>query len=133
MNNPIYHRRNLPHIHAPLAAYFITFRLHGSIPVSQLKELHEKHQNKSDAGSRIFLKYDTILDRAIYGPRYLSTNSIAQLTKDALHHYDGRDYNLLSYCIMSNHVHVAWSLLEGSRDVSEILHSIKRFTARKAN
>lgn len=51
--------------------------------------------------------------------------------------FDGQRYELLAYCIMPNHVHVVLTPLlkiAGSYySLAGIMHSIKGFTARRAN
>ena len=47
--------------------------------------------------------------------------------------HGNKSYRLICYCIMSNHVHLVIQLLEGAPDLSQVMHSIKRYTARKAN
>lgn len=44
-----FHRRNLPHIYVPNSTYFITFRLKGSIPQIQLKQLFAWKENLKQA------------------------------------------------------------------------------------
>nr|WP_255233344.1 transposase [Aliifodinibius salipaludis] len=49
---------------------------------------------------------------------------------------DSKKYDLYAYCIMPNHVHLVFKLLktedEIDNPVTEILRSLKRFTAREA-
>jgi putative transposase len=56
---------------------------------------------------------------------------------DSLHFLDELVYDLDAFTIMSNHVHVLFSPLEkeegGYHALPSIMHSLKRFTARKAN
>ena len=49
---------------------------------------------------------------------------------DALRHRHETDYNLHSWVIMANHVHI---LITPHIPVSTLMHSLKRFTARQAN
>jgi putative transposase len=50
---------------------------------------------------------------------------------------NGQVYELISYCIMPNHIHLVCTPLLKEQNVffglSEILHSLKRHTARAAN
>ncbi len=102
--------------------------------------------NLSDAAKqRYFANFEPYLDRASSGPHWLSDERIARLVADSLHFWDGKRYELLCYCIMPNHVHMVIDL-EGfaklsavgqfnklSYQLSPILHSIKRYTAREGN
>ena len=116
------YERNLPHIQPIGAAFFVTFRLLGSIPNIKLLELKESFENKKlelersglpyiDAlvhreRKKFFSKYDELLDKVIGGPTYLKQHEIAQLIKDEIHRFDGKLYDLTAYTIMSNHVHL---------------------------
>ncbi len=40
------------------------------------------------------------------GPHYLKNPRIAGLVQQELHRFDGELYDLICYCIMSNHVHI---------------------------
>ncbi|MCP3929494.1 MAG: hypothetical protein GY705_10375 [Bacteroidetes bacterium] len=63
------------------------------------RELINKHK-------RFFAKYDQLLDRIQIGPHYLKDEKIAALIAREMHRFDGDLYELISYCIMSNHVHL---------------------------
>ena len=54
-------------------------------------------------------KLDEHLDAA-HGSCALSEPRLAQIVADPLHHFDGRRYDLWSYVIMPNHVHVLFML-----------------------
>jgi putative transposase len=60
-----------------------------------------------------------------------------QITMDALRHWDSREWTLYAAVVLPDHVHgLAQPLLRddgGAFDLGEILHSIKRFSARKIN
>jgi REP element-mobilizing transposase RayT len=50
---------------------------------------------------------------------------------------DGKAIQLWAYCIMPNHVHIVFTILEQADGLcvplSKILHSFKRYTARECN
>jgi putative transposase len=117
-----FYRRNLPHLQPPGAAFFVTFRLAGSIPKAVLDELREEteivqakldlmpdspeHTERLYREQRLlFKKWDDALDAGT-GPDWLRTPSIAQMVAENMRRYDAKRYDLLAYCIMSNHVHV---------------------------
>lgn len=140
MNQIYFHRRNLPHIYIPERTYFITFRLKGSLPQNIINELRSNADFKSALQSvrykeqkKFFKVYDDFLNNASFGPTYLSNPQIAEIVSTAIKYYDRKDYHLCSYCIMPNHVHVLFTLFENSRSVSNIMQSIKRYSARHAN
>jgi len=73
---------------------------------------------------------DRILDTAATGPLYLRMPQVARMVQDAIHSRNDREYALHAYAIMPNHVHL---LITPSREVSRIMQSLKRFTAREGN
>ena len=139
MEQKVFHRRNLPHLHPSVGTFFITFRLAGSLPAGVIKRLREEVEEQEKSKKKIknqkgfFAQYDDLLDNAKNGVHYVSNPTIATLCKNQLHYYDGKEYDLIAYCIMSNHVHVVYLLKENSRSISQIMHSIKRYTAKESN
>ena len=139
----LFFRRNLPYLHPSEGVFFITYRLAGSIPKELLenkfllgtKLITKKEREKKGSFSHIdeFNDFDNLLDDCHNEIAYLKDPKILQLNKDVLHVYDGKDYSLICYCIMSNHVHLVLKTMEGGRTLSQIMHSIKRFTARESN
>ena len=115
-----YYRRSLPHIQPVGACFFVTFRLKNSIPRAKLYELKQAYDEKIaplkgrsiakedmyKEQKRHFAKYDQLLDKIKTGPHYLKDTGIASIVAKELHRFDGELYNLLAYCIMSNHVHI---------------------------
>lgn len=118
-----FYRSNLPHIQPVGAAFFITFRLAGSIPKAIIQGLSEKYHlqiqkaaNISDAYLRnleiynlrkIYLvELDLILDKINEGPQYLKDVEVMNIIGNEFKKHDGILYDLIAYCIMSNHVHL---------------------------
>lgn len=143
-----YYKRNLPHWQPHEAEYFVTFRLAGSIPKeavikikSKQKELEQGEkqiENLSQKISRkIFQKYERLLEDNNQGPFWLRQSELAALVCEAIEFRDGNQYELYAYCIMPNHVHIVFKLLNSDLEtefpVTKILGSLKRFTAREAN
>jgi REP element-mobilizing transposase RayT len=138
---------NLPHWTREGGIYSVTFRLVDSLPQAvQLmwkKERQEiinrARQNKrplSPAEHRqlqhLFSeKVEKFLDAGI-GQCWMRRPEIADIVADALSHFDGERYRLLSWCVMPNHVHVVVKPLPGHK-LSNITHSWKSFTSNKAN
>ncbi len=130
-------RGYLPHFDHPGLVQSITFRLYDSVPSSVLAgwqselrlaggeaandprcaELRERTERYADQG---------------HGSCSLRDENIAVLVQDALLHFDGQRYRLLSWCVMPNHVHVLIETRMGFR-VSDVVHSWKSFTAKEAN
>jgi REP element-mobilizing transposase RayT len=140
-----FYKRRLPHIQVAGATYFITFRLVNSLPMEALDKLAEEKQkitklpeNQKEAAHRAwFEKYDGYLDKALHGDLYLKNEQIADMVAVSIQFRNGKAYDLISYCIMLNHVHLVCMPLEKSDGtyfgLTEILHSLKRHTAREAN
>lgn len=148
------YRKNLPHIQPPGATLFVTIRLAGSIPSAVQQQLLEEARRSEKALERVsnsrerarqayleqrrmFGKWDAVLDASPSGPRWLSDPRVAQLVVDSLHYRDARVYELDTFCVMSNHVHVVFTPLrkegETYHALPAIMHSLKRHTARQAN
>ncbi len=116
---PVY-RRNLPHFQPPGAAFFVTFRLAGSLPknvvrqwdrerqwLAHLSETNVTHydQVKRDFERWWFKKFELVLDGATVGPVWLNDERVASKVAESLHYRDGKVYRLDAFTIMSNHVH----------------------------
>lgn len=152
---------NLPHWYKPGHAHFITYRLANSIPVHLLHQWKEARlaqskgsspnsadsfANRDRAHKLFFKKYDDHLDRCS-GVRWLERTDVAELVRENLYHHHGSLYQLLSWCVMPNHVHIliqpleqtsgdlklADELPDGKSPLSRIMHSLKSYTANSAN
>lgn len=145
-----YYRRRLPHYHPPKATFFITFRLAGSLPteiVAQLmeeREFRERLINKEkdarrkellleEERKRYFGHFDSFLDKAQSGNKWLADPNVADIVSEAIKHRDGKAYDLLAYCIMPNHVHLVVDVERSDASLYRILQSLKAYTAVKAN
>lgn len=137
MTNKHFHRRNLPHLYFSEGIYFITFRLADSLPSSKVAEIKELISDRKirdeEKFKRLLKKYDEILDSGHYGNRHLENSEISEICKHTLHYLDGKDFKLICYCIMPNHIHLVFELIKKNRGISKIMQSIKRTSARKCN
>jgi putative transposase len=124
----VLYKRHRPHWFPENRAVFITWRLCGSIAVAEIERV--RRAEESGAALR-FKKLDDILDKARTGPTWLAETAIAKIVCDSIFHGDEIEkYELDSYVVMSNHVHIlVWPL----SPVPEIMRSLKSFTARDAN
>ena len=128
------HKRNLPHLYFSDGMYFITYRLVNTIPLKMLSIIHSELKiidNKKY--ERIIKKYDSVLDSGEYGKNYLRIKEVAEICKTTLHYPDGKDYKLICYTIMPNHIHMVFELLPSNKGISKIMQSIKRISAKRAN
>ncbi len=67
-----------------------------------------------------------------HGACWLRYPEIAAMVRDALRFHDGKKYDLKAWVIMPNHAHILLVPNEGEH-LDKILHSIKSYTAQKAN
>jgi putative transposase len=152
-----FHRRNLPHYYPKGAKFFITFRLYNSIPQAFLEQLKAnfeakvaeitRYQNPENHSQLIdneqkrhFARYDDYLDKVNNGIDYLKQSQVAEIVKEAIHHRDGKLYDLLAYCVMSNHVHLVFDTaiqLEkpdiAYQNLDKIIGGLKSYTANQIN
>ena len=146
-----FYRRNLPHYFIPEACYFITYRLANSLPVQKLQLLKNEYEqvckeiklqklSKIEIDKKItnewkkyFDRIDNLLHQNSGGPKYLEQTQIADIIAESLKFFDANDYDLISYCIMPNHVHCVLKLNEGSRSLDKIMQSVKRYSASESN
>ncbi len=136
----LFYRRHLPHWQPRGAVLFVTFRLKGPPPVGAVESLPGKHllETKDILDERSsFYRWNDRLDRNPQGPFWLAQPAVAPLVQEALHYRDKREYCLFGFCIMPNHVHAVLEPLENGDSrpfqLSRIMQSLKRHTARKAN
>jgi putative transposase len=117
-----FYRRSLPHLQPVGATFFVTFRLAGSIPKIKILELQEGFEEIKNyllekrppnfkeklikEHYRFFLIYDDLLHKINSGPHFLKIPNVASIVADQIHELDGEFYDLITYCIMSNHVHI---------------------------
>jgi len=140
-------RGYLPHWTAQGAVYHVTFRLHDALPVREVEKIkmeREQIVRRTDQAQRELTEYEKKRLKKLYsdkiekyldggkGKCYLSDAEVASVMASTLRHFDGDRYELYSWCIMPNHVHVVVQPL-GENTLSEILHSWKSYTAHEAN
>jgi len=157
-----YYHQRLPHIQPTGSAYFITFRLHGSIHNAIIRELqrdynraidqtmqlytdnHTTNLKKFNIRKKLIVKYDQILENRQAGPTYLKEEKVAVMCMEQILRYDGQLYELIACTIMSNHVHLLFDTsiqLENENDssretiiqIDQIMKKIKGPTAVYAN
>ena len=117
--------RRLPHLYPNDRWLFLTWSLHGAVRTSQYPPPH-----KASAG-QAFVWMDRQLDMAHAGPMFLRQDAIANLVTASLHRgVELGHYELASFVIMANHVHV---LLLPKVAASRLMKSLKGYTAREAN
>ena len=95
-----FHRR-LEHSSRPGSAYFVTWRLDGSLPVTRVTDFWTSDGPK-------FVELDQLLDAVSTGPRWLERRDVADVVAKALWKGVGESrYELGAWVLMPNHVHRA--------------------------
>jgi REP element-mobilizing transposase RayT len=143
-----FHTRNvLPHIKREGGAYFVTFRLAGTLPrevLLQLKHEREVIIQQALAAKRpltwqeqeeLFRWYSSLVDKYLdagHGDCWLRRSDIADVVAGAIQFHAGTRFDLRAWCVMPNHVHaVLRPLMDWT--LSKILKSWKGYTAHEAN
>jgi len=138
------HRRRLPHWQQEGTTYFVTFRLADALPIPVLRQWQAERENwlrqnpkpwtvgKEQEFHELFhSKMESHLDQN-HGACVLRDRNVGEIVEGLLRHFDGQRYQLGSFVIMPNHVHVVVRPLL-NHSLSEILHSWKSFSANQAN
>ena len=134
----------LPHWQQRNVFVFVTWRLGDSLPQVKLDQWKEeqgiwlkRHPRPWDARTarryhkRFSRRIEDWLDQGS-GSCILKDPVLARVVADALRHFDGERYELASFVVMPNHVHVLFRPL-GSHQIPKIVKSWKWFTARQIN
>ena len=123
-------RGYLPHIADGDLTQVLTFQLADAVPLKVLRRVSVLSV-APDSRSRARALLQATLDSGL-GACWLRRPDIAALVQDALGYFDGRRYDLKAWVIMPNHVHVVLRL-HGDEVLSKVMHSLKSFTAHRAN
>ena len=124
-----WHERGyLPHFDAPFVTQFVTFMLHDDFPVTRRREWEGILNEPEDSQRR--RKLEAWLDRG-HGECWLRRADLAALVEAQLRKGDGQDYQLQSWMLMPNHVHVVVDVW--ATPLSELLRLWKGASARAAN
>jgi hypothetical protein len=130
MNSRVFYRRNLPHWHPDGAAVFLTWRLHGCLPLSA-DTANLGCDNRVRPGLR-FKVLDAALDKASIGPRWLEDPRIAACVVNGIRTGEASlgFYKLHAFVVMPNHVHL---LISPRLPLPRIMNGLKGVTARDSN
>jgi putative transposase len=147
--NKTHYQRNLPHIQPKNGVFAVTICLKGSLPKTKIKALRDARDFKikeaeeskaSDAEIQQLIKkerdlyfgmFDALLDEVSTGPTWLKKPEIAQIVVESLNFINNKWCKIVAFCIMSNHIHIV--LYKCEKQLYEILGSMKRYTATRAN
>ena len=124
-------RGYLPHIDAENITQFITFRLADSMPQNLLEKWRSELESGEITDVDMRKRIELFLDSG-YGSCCLRDRRVAEVIRDTLLKWNGIRYRLIAWVIMPNHVHLLIEL--GTEfSLSEVMHSIKSYTAHEAN
>ncbi len=137
-------QNRLPHWQQGGTWVFVTWRLGDSLPKAKLDQWNEERDNwckrypepwddktEAEYHERFSRQIDIWLDQGS-GSCVLKDPSNAKIVADALRHFDGKWYEIASFVVMPNHVHVMFRPL-GRHTLVKIVKSWKGFTAREIN
>lgn len=136
------HRHLLPHWQQAGKLVFVTWRLGDALPQEKLDELRAKklawelaHPKPWSVAAE--LEQHGLFDAQVeawlnagMGSCVLRQPEARQGLIDTLHHADGKDYDLLSYVIMPNHVHLLFRLRAGA-ELEEVIKAWKSVSSRR--
>ncbi len=117
--------RRLPHWDVIGRRIFVTFRLHGSLPVNRA------FPNARLTSGQAFVAMDRLLDRPKTGPVFLRQPEVAEMFIRALNEGEQRfeRYEIHSFVVMPNHVHL---LVTPRVQARQWLGPLKGFTGHEA-
>ena len=126
-------RGYLPHFDPDAIPQTLVFGLADSMPVALISrwKLELEYLQDDERRRELFERAEKYLDRGL-GSCYLGIPQIAELVCDAIVHFESKRYLLFAWAVMPNHLHL---VLEPSKgiELSDIVHSIKSYTAQQAN
>ena len=136
----------LPHWDVEDGLYFVTFRLDDSLPATatdnslrQFRKQIDDHVTREDPDDDELAEFvfdlylesiDTRLDDH-RGACHLRRDVVARLVCDSLLHFDGERYDLYTWVVMPNHVHVVFGRRPGY-PLGDVVGGWKSYTAQEA-
>ena len=123
-----WHERGyLPHCDKPGLVQLVTLRLVDSLPASLRGEW--EHLLKIEDMRERRKELESCLDRGV-GQCWLRDPRVAGFVEEAMRFHHGERYELLSWCVMPNHVHVLVHVWDWP--LWKLIASWKRFSATRA-
>ena len=140
--------RKRPHLYPGGGTFALTMRLAGSLTrptIRKIQALQRKFGNEippavywqasaeEREGFRLYASGQTTR-RQLNGPFHLHHNeAIREIVARAIMHRDGREWEVLAYSLMPNHVHLVVRHLSRDYHMGRILRRFKSYTATMAN
>jgi REP element-mobilizing transposase RayT len=120
-----WHERGyLPHRDSPGLTQFITYHLADAFPAELLGEWAVLL--RVEEGTQRRRELEQYLDKG-RGQCWLRRTEVASICEAAFRHFDGERYQLRSWCLMPNHVHVLVSVMDVP--MAKFVKSWKGYTA----
>ncbi len=129
---PHWHSRGyIPHFDSPGSIQHVTFHLADSLPKAVLDRFEDEIRDLPESEQEVerYRRIEAWID-AGHGCCLLRDPRAAQLTQDALLHFDGVRYHLLGWAVMPNHVHVLFEQMKGWK-LSGVVTAWKSYTGRR--
>jgi len=124
-----WHQRGyLPHFDAPGVTQFVTFQLHDSFPVTRRTEWETVLHEPDDSARR--KRLEAWLDRG-HGECWLHRRDVAELVEPILLEGDRREYRMLAWVVMPNHIHLVVDVL--GVPLVKLINGWKGKSSREAN
>jgi REP element-mobilizing transposase RayT len=108
--------------------------------ISSVKSEKQRREKYLDMQRKYFQNFDNLLHKSDNNNKWLSKPEIASIVKEAIESRDGKEYELISYVIMPNHVHMVIIPRNSEENTKTqpyktayLLKSLKWFTAMECN
>ncbi|HCE46358.1 MAG TPA: hypothetical protein DET40_22665 [Lentisphaeria bacterium] len=133
-----FRRRKLPHWRVARSSYFVTIRLHGTIPAKVVYELKDKLEEfKSGKPADLleyqrwqFRKIESILDNCSNNKDFLAVPDVAKMVLSEIDDMENEfAWRIPATALMPNHVHL---LCVGESAIISLDKFFKRFKGRTA-
>ncbi len=76
------------------------------IKAKLIEDSNERNLQIFNLRKKYLIEYDSVLNKIQSGPHFLKDPQIVQIVDREIKRHDGKLYNLIAYCVMSNHVHL---------------------------
>ena len=123
-----YSRGYLPHFDVPGIRQMLNYRLHDAMPSSRRHEWAALLDIKNHVARHT--KMEAYLDHG-FGQCELRDPRVAQIVEENWMFFDGKEYRLLAWVVMPNHVHLLVEIWQTPQ--AELLKDWKGFSARRIN
>jgi REP element-mobilizing transposase RayT len=146
-----FYRRRLPHFQHDDATYFVTSRLFDSLPAHLIEKLAIEHESRKatlrrtvaseteflfrldEENRRHFGKMDRFLHQIESGSHFFRDPKLAAFFLESALFQHQKQYDLICQTVMSNHVHLVFSVRVNGLPLHTIMGSLKKYTSRRCN